>query len=110
MKSSKRRAGRRLQFTDAARRAELLSTFERSGMSATDFARRHGIHYTTFCGWRRRQARSTGSPGFVEVQLTESAPATELVIECGNNLRLRLTSEVQIELAARLLQRLQGTC
>jgi hypothetical protein len=98
--SQRRRAPR----TDAARRAQLLRAFDRSGLSATDFARRQGVHYTTFCGWRQRRDRGQSSPGFVQVEMPESTPPVELVIEWGGTARLRLTSEAQIPLAAHLLQ------
>ena len=43
------------------------------------------------------------SPGFVQVEIPEATPPVELVIELGATARLRLTSEAQIPLAARLL-------
>jgi transposase-like protein len=97
---------RRAVRTDAAQRAQLLAAFDRSGLSATDFARRHDIHYTTFCGWRRRRDRAKASPAFVQVELDSPAPPSELVIEMGAA-RLRLVSAAQLPLAARLLQILQ---
>jgi transposase-like protein len=96
----RRRALRR----DAVRRAQLLAAFARSGLSATAFARQHGIHYTTFCSWRYQGARTKGLPGFVQVELPEPTPAVELMVELGGTTRLLLTSEAQIPLAARLLQ------
>jgi hypothetical protein len=108
--SQRRRAPR----TDAARRAQLLTAFDRSGLSAADFARQQGVHYTTFCGWRQRRDRGQSSPGFAQVEIPESTPPVdlsaeasakvELVIEWGGTARLRLTSEAQIPLAAHLLQ------
>ena len=95
---------RRAPRTDAARRAQLLRVFDRSGLSAADFARQHGVHYTTFCGWRQRRDRGRSSPGFVQVEMPESTPPVELVIEWGGRARLRLTSQAQIPLAAQLLQ------
>ena len=95
----------RRKRTKASQRTRLLQAFDRSGLSAAAFARRHGLHYTTFCNWRRRRPQS--SPGFVQVEL---AVPTELVIELGAHARLRLTSNSQIDLAARLLQRLQASC
>ena len=103
--SQKRRAPR----TDAARRAQLLTAFDRSGLSAADFARQQGVHYTTFCGWRYQRARAKGSPGFVQVELPEAAPPVELVVELGAMARLRLRVEGQIPLAARLLQALNAS-
>ena len=75
-------------------------------MSAAAFARQQGLNYTTFCGWRQRQAKAEPSPGFVQVELpTPEAPA-ELVIELGASARMRITDRGQIALAARLLQML----
>jgi hypothetical protein len=97
---------RRAARTDAARRAELLAAFDRSGLSAGDFARQQGIHYTTFCAWRQRRDQANASPAFVQVELASPAPPSELVIEMGAA-RLRLASVAQLPLAARLLQILQ---
>lgn len=97
---------RRRQLIDFKRRVQLLSVFDRSGLSASAFARREGIHYTTFWGWRQRQAKT--SPKFVEVELSAPAAPVELLIELGAPARLRLTSPAQIELAARLLHRLNA--
>jgi hypothetical protein len=46
MRTSKRPS--RAKRTDAARRAQLLAAFVRSGLSAA-FARQQHLHYTTFC-------------------------------------------------------------
>jgi len=97
---------RRAARTDATQRAKLLAAFDRSGLSAANFARRHGVHYTTFCGWRQRRDRTKASPAFVQVELASPAPLSELVIEMGAA-QLRLVSVAQLPLAARLLQILQ---
>jgi hypothetical protein len=97
---------RRAPRTDAGRRGELMAAFERSGLSAAEFARQHGIHYPTFCGWRRQRDRVTTAPAFVQVKLAATGPPPELVIEVGAA-RLRLISAAQVPLAARLLQLLQ---
>jgi transposase-like protein len=104
--SPRRRAAR----TGAAQRVQLLAAFDHSGLSASAFARQHGIHYTTFCGWRhQRRDQGEASPGFVQVELPESATPVELVIALGATARLRLTAEAQIPLAARLLQTLNAS-
>jgi transposase-like protein len=81
-----------------------MAAFDRSGLSASTFARQHGIHYTTFCGWRQRRDKGKPSPDFVQVELPERTPPLELMIELGATARLRLTTEAQIPLAVRLLQ------
>jgi transposase-like protein len=97
---------RRVARTDASQRAQLLTAFDRSGLSAADFARQHGVHYTTFSGWRQRRDRANASSAFVQVELAPPMPPSELVIEMGAA-RLRLVSVEQLPLAARLLQLLQ---
>lgn len=105
MKRSNRFPRPRRARTSPSQRAQLLAAFARSGLSAVAFARQQGISYTTFCGWRHRQAQPHNSPAFVEVELSEPATAVELWIELGAHARLRMTSAGQIELAARLLRR-----
>lgn len=91
--------------TTPARRTQLLAKFDRSGLSAAAFARQHGIGHSTFCGWRCRRGKTKPPPTFVEVELSESAAAVELLVEVGASARLRISSAGQVELAARFLQR-----
>ena len=90
----------------AALRAKLLAAFERSGLSAAEFVRRHGLTYSTFCRWRHRQSKAKSSLGFVQLELPTPTSATPLVIELGTEGRIRIESAGQIELAARLLRQL----
>jgi len=99
----------RFRRTNATRRAKLLAAFERSGLSAAEFVRQHGLTYTTFCGWRHRRAQTKPSPGFVQVELPTPATPATLVIEWGTQGRIRIESAGQIEMAARLLQTLNPT-
>jgi hypothetical protein len=95
--------------TTLAERTQLLSAFDRSGLSAAAFARQHALTYTTFCGWRQRQSKAEALPAFVEVELPTSSEATELVVEWGAQARLRIRCRGQIPLAVRLLQHLNAT-
>ena len=104
MKTSHRTCRR----TDAAQRAELLAAFDRSGLSAAVFARRYGIHYTTFCAWRAQRAKTKASPAFVQVELGGAPAWAGLVIELGGGVRLRIESPAQISLAAQLVQQLNA--
>jgi transposase-like protein len=103
MKSSSGFACHRRPRTRPRRRAQLLAAFGRIGLSAADFAREHGIGCSTFCGWRRRQARTKVSPGFVEVEVVGPAAAVELLIERGEHTLLCISSTGQIELAGLFL-------
>ncbi len=87
-----------------SRRAKFLAAFDRSRLSAAAFTRQQGLNYTTFCGWRHRRTKAKTSPEFVEVELAGVPTPAELVVELPGNVRMRLTSAGQIELAARLLQ------
>jgi transposase-like protein len=93
--------------TSAAQRIELLATFAASGLSAAAFARRHGLHYTTFCAWRHAQAKGQAALGFVQVELPAPPLPAELVVELGAGARLRLTAATQLALAAGLLHQLR---
>jgi transposase-like protein len=100
--------GRRSPRSDAAHRAKIVAAFDRSGLSAAAFARQQGLHYTTFCGWRKRQEQLKTSPGFIQVEVPALVPALEVVVELGAHARLRIQSAQQIPLAAGLLQHLVG--
>ena len=106
MKKNRVSPRRRAARTNAARRAELLAAFDRSGLSAADFARQQQVHYTTFCAWRRQRGQVKTSLPFVEVELAPPPTPAALVLEVGA-VRLRLVSGAQLPLAARLLQLLQ---
>ena len=112
MKTKKAFPQHRSARPDAARRAQLLGTFDRSGLSAAAFARQQGLNYTTFCGWRAHRAKSQTTPAFVQVEVAAPAPPVELVIEVGPHTRLRVRSEGQMVLAAQLLRHLNtpGAC
>lgn len=95
--------------TPAARRRQLLAEFDGSGLSAAAFAREHGISYTTFCAWRRRYATKPGLC-FAEIELERPPSPEPIVVELGQQARMRLNSVHQLELAARLLKQLEASC
>jgi hypothetical protein len=95
----------RSRRTSAQQRAQLLAAFDRSGLSAAAFARKHHIHYTTFCGWRQRRDK-TRALEFIQVELPESGACPDLIVEIGADIRLRIGSASQIALAVALLGRM----
>jgi transposase-like protein len=99
---------RRRRRIPPRQRTQLLAAFDRSGLSAAAFARQQRVGYSTFCGWRHRQAQNKSLPAFVEVELPAPAAAVELLIELGAQARLRIRSAAQMELAAGLLHRLNA--
>src|SRR5690554_2482822 len=94
----------RARRSTASQRVQLLATFDRSGLSAAAFARKHQLNYTTFCGWRQRRSEAAASPAFVQVEVTPPSAPVELLVEMGASARLRVHCASQVELAARLIQ------
>jgi len=93
----------------AIRWEQLLAEFNRSGQSAAEFARQHGLNYTTFCGWRKRWERAKALPSFVPVEVTPCAAVQELVIEAGAQVRMRINRAEQVPLAVALIEALNRT-
>jgi hypothetical protein len=104
------------------RRDALLAEFERSGVSAAEFARLAGIKYATFAGWvakRRRQAVAgavaaplevvAGTAASRPVRLFEamvessSRVVQALPVELPGGARLLVSEPAQVSLAAELL-------
>jgi len=102
-------------LTPAGDREALLDAFEHSGMSGAEFARLHGIRYTTFAYWRharrqqRRKAAEPAGAGFQEVTI-ESARASgpALTIELPGGGRFRLERADQLPMAKALLRYLES--
>jgi len=112
--------------TTRQQREAILDQFEAGGLSGPEFARVHGINYQTFATWRQRRKRErcesplptqkeatvSPAPSFTLVEAeVESSKVTlarsdeTLVIECGEDLRLSLTSSKQADLAVAFLRR-----
>ena len=103
------------------RRQALLAEFERSGLSAAQFARMAGIKYQTFASWRQKQrkrsAATGGQPGTVIVghgpirlieaevaETTKEGPTVAaLVVELPGGSRLRIQGPSQLAMATELL-------
>lgn len=101
-------------------REALLDKFEQSGMSGQQFAKLHGIKYTTFASWNQKRRRSRATyPEVADVydhqlmdSLTEvvslgSNSSHEVKLQLGGKVQLSLTSEEQIPLVTKLIAALQ---
>ena len=95
--------------TTAVRRQQWLAAFDRSGLSAAAFAHKHQLAYSTFCQWRQQRDRGP-AVSFTEVEILRPRPPEPLVLELGPQVRVRLSSPDQLELAAGLLKHLQASC
>jgi len=71
----------RVRTTKEQRRV-ILAEFERSGLSATQFAQRSGLKYSTFAGWLSRYRRRK-RPGLKSVG-SGSGPSTTEGTTTGN--------------------------
>ena len=112
--------------TPAARRERLLDEFDRSGLSAARFAAVTGLKYSTFAAWvhrRRKQpnsaakvpAKSADPVRWLEAVMATAQTAGEpvaavVVLQLPGGVRLEVTDERQVALAARLVQALAKPC
>jgi transposase-like protein len=96
-------------------RGMILAEFERSGVSATQFARRTGMKYSTLAGWLQRYRRAKPKRRSHPVRLLEAVvePALSplaLVMHLPGGARLEINHANQIVLAADLLRALAKPC
>ena len=105
-------------WTPAAKRAEILREFDRSGASGVEFARMIGVKYPTFAGWLRRRgarvacARRRGRPKKEPLQFVEATipggPTEPLAVELPRAVRVRIAASCQIPLVLELLRSLES--
>jgi len=98
----------------------ILAEFERSGMSASRFAKRTGLKYSTLAGWLQRYRRTKPQAQARQVRLLEAVvePAQKtsgqnpavLVLHLPGGVRLEVADERQAALAAGLLRSLAKSC
>jgi transposase-like protein len=101
-------------------RRVILAEFERSGVSAAQFAKLTGLKYSTLAGWvqRYRRAKPKGSPQRVRLleAMVEPTPAAggekplAVVVELPGGARLEIGDVKQVPLAAALLRSLHQPC
>jgi transposase-like protein len=101
--------------TSKEQRRVILAEFERSGVSAAQFAQRTGLKYSTFVGWVQR-CRRPKRPGLKSpVRLLEAvvAPAplsSSLQVQLPGGARLELREASQVPLVAALVRALEKPC
>lgn len=101
--------------TTREQRRVILAEFERSGMSAAQFARRTGLKYSTFAFWvqrgRRTQRPKRKAPvRLLEAVLSPAATATPQAVLLPGGARLEVREAGQIPLAAALVHALEKSC
>ena len=92
--------------TNPEKRAELLTEFEKSGLTQTAFAEKHGLNIGTFRGWLYKRLRSLRSPSeqrFVEVHASAAHPSAILRV---GSVELEFAETPPVDYLAELLRRL----
>jgi len=101
--------------TSKEQRRLILAEFERSGVSATQFARRTGLKYSTLAGWVHRYRRPKRPGRRSPVRLLEAvvgpAPLTSVLqVQLPGGARLEIREAGQVPLAAALVRALEQPC
>jgi len=93
-------------------RQVILAEFERSRLSAVQFAKTHGLKYSTFAYWVARQRRSRAPGGKPALRLLEAVitPPAGLLVQLPGGARLELCDRSQVPLAAALVRALEQSC
>lgn len=101
--------------TSREQRRLILAEFERSGMSAAEFARRTGLKYSTFAFWvqhrRRRKRPARRAPlRLLEAVVSPATSAAPLQVLLPGGARLEIHEAGQVPLAAALVHALAKSC
>jgi len=98
----------------------ILAGFERSGVSAAQFARQSGIKYSTFAGWlqRQRRAQPKGQPPVMRLleavvepgRAGAASPASPVILRLAGGAHLELADAKQVPITAALLRALTQSC
>ena len=96
------------KIIDVARREQLLAAFAASGLSQRAFARREGLNFHTFVGWRQRyrgRASAKRPMRFEELTLASRPKAAGLEVTLPGGLVVRGTRPAEV---AELVQALRA--
>lgn len=101
--------------TSREQRRVILAGFERSGMSAAQFARRTGLKYSPFAVWGQRYRRTNRparkAPGrLLEAVVAPPMSVAVLQVQLPGGARLEIREAGQIPLAAALVPALEKPC
>ena len=101
--------------TSKQQRRVILAEFERSGVSAAQFARRTGLKYSTFAAWvhrhRRRKRLEAKSPVRLLEAVVASAPVPSILeVQLPGGARLEVRDASQVPLLAALVRALDKPC
>ena len=97
-------------YWTAARAGAVLDRIERSGLSISRFALKHGLGVERLYRWKRRLAQERRVPGasprFTEVTIRPSAVMATIEIELSGGMFLRIAGDTRVDDAVAVLSRL----
>lgn len=108
--------------TSAARRTILLEEFDKSGLSAKQFADLTGIKYQTLATWLQKRRRSqvsikaTETVKWLEAVVEQAQPTVSvasspvIVLRWEGGARMEISDAKQIPMAAALIRALAQPC
>lgn len=100
--------------TSKEQRRVILAEFERSGISAAQFAQRTGLKYSTLAAWvqRHRRTKRQKSPvRLLEAMVVAPGPLkAALPVQLPGGARLELREASQVPLVAALVRALEKPC
>jgi transposase-like protein len=101
--------------TSKEQRRVILREFERSGVSAAQFAQRVGVKYSTLAAWVQRYRRTKRPALKSPVRLVEAVVATApltspLQVQLPGGARLEVREASQVPLVAALVRALEKPC
>jgi hypothetical protein len=103
--------------TSIEQRRLILAEFERSGVSAVQFAKRAGIKYATLAGWVARGRRSKTVHSAPSIRLLEAVAGSPpggtsaaLILQLPGGARVEVSTTQQAALAAELVRSLAKPC
>jgi transposase-like protein len=101
--------------TSKEQRRLILAEFERSGLSAAQFAQRTGLKYSTLAGWvqryrRTKRLRRKSLVRLLEAVVSPSTSAAALQVQLPGGARLEIREASQVSLTAALLHALTKPC
>lgn len=93
-----------------------LSRWERSGLTQSEFCRRHGLKLANFAWWKRKLMSQVGScrpqaalAKFVEVALPAGRASGYEVVLSGGRV-VRVPDEFEAEAVSRLIVAVESAC
>lgn len=71
-----------------------VRSWEKSGLSQSDYCRREKVSLTSFCSWRKRLEGKPSGENFVELTTCSQAEKIELVLQSGLVLKLPISISI----------------